>query len=157
MIRPARPDDAGQIEAFWTPMVRDTTVTFTTEVKSVAEIAALADGPDPFLVWDDGGTVLGLVRSFPFRSGPGYAGCVEHTVILAPAAAGRGIGRALMAALCEAAKAQGKHVMIACVSAENAAGVAFHEAVGFTPVGRMPGVGTKFGRFIDLVILQKHL
>ena len=154
-IRPARPQDAAAIAAFWTPMVRDTTVTFTPEAKSVPEIAALAAGPDPFLVAEEDGAVLGFARCFAFRAGPGYAGCVEHTIILAPSAQGCGIGRQLLSALVARARAEGRHAMIAAISGENAAGLAFHAAMGFAPVGVLPKVGTKFGRRIDLHLMQK--
>ncbi len=60
-------------------------------------------------------------------------------------------------ALFETARAQGRHEMMACISGENPGSIRFHESVGFVRVGLLPGVGKKFGRRIDLIILQKHL
>ena len=82
---------------------------------------------------------------------------MEHTVILSARAQGRGVGRALMSAIEDHARASGVHVMMAGVSAENPDGVAFHKAVGYAQVARIPQVGRKFGRWMDLVLLQKLL
>jgi phosphinothricin acetyltransferase len=62
-----------------------------------------------------------------------------------------------MEALCDHATAAGKHSMFAGCSAENAGAVAFHARMGFAEVARLPEVGFKFGRWIDLVLLQKRL
>jgi L-amino acid N-acyltransferase len=157
MIRPARPEDASAIGAIWNPCIRDTTVTFTPVEKSDAEIAALTTAPHAFFVWDDGKRILGFARYFQFRAGPGYARSAEHTILLHPDGNGRGIGRALMTAILDHAGSAGFGTMIAAVSAENAAGRAFHAALGFTEVGHVPSVGWKFGRWIDLILLQKRL
>ncbi len=157
MIRPARPSDAANLHAIWTPVIRETTSIFHTTERSEEEIAALTQGADPFLVWDDGARVLGFARCFPFRAGNGYTRTVEHTILLAPDAQGRGLGRQLIDALAEAARAQDKHTMIGAISAENAAGLAFHAACGFREHGRLPEVGYKFGRWLDLVLMGRRL
>ena len=156
MIRPAVPSDAAALHAIWTPVIRETTHIFHSTERSKEEIAALTEGPDPFLVWDEGG-VQGFARCFPFRAGNGYTATVEHTILLAPQAQGRGIGRALIDALARAAAEQGKHTMWGAISAENAGGIAFHEACGFTVHGRLPEVGRKFGRWLDLVLMGRRL
>ncbi len=157
MIRPAAPGDAAGLHAIWTPVIRMTTFIFHTTERSEEEIAGLTRGADPFLVWDDGGQVLGFARCFPFRAGNGYVRTVEHTILLAPGAQGRGIGRRLIDALAEVAAVQGKHMMIGAISAENAAGIAFHAACGFQEHGRLPEVGYKFGRWLDLVLMGRRL
>ena len=157
MIRPATAADAPGIAAIWTPVIRDTTITFNPVLKSEAEIAALTEGADPFLVWEEAGQILGFARYFQFRGGLGYLHTVEHTILLHPGGQGRGGGRALMVALCDRARAAGKHSMFAGVSVENVAGLAFHAAIGFDTVARLPEVGFKFGRWIDLVLMQNRL
>ena len=162
LVRPARPADAPAILGFWNPIVRETTVTFASDEKTEAGLLATfaerrAGGHEFFVAEDAAGRVIGLATYAQFRGGNGYARAMEHTIILAPEARGRGAGRALMAAVEDHARARGAHSMIAAVSAENAAGIAFHAAVGYPEVARIPEVGFKFGRWLDLVIMQKML
>ncbi|MFX0541381.1 GNAT family N-acetyltransferase [Roseovarius sp. S4756] len=86
------------------------------------------------------------------RKGPGYAHSAEHTIVLAPEARRRGAARALTSALEERAQALGVYVLVAGVAGENSSGIAFHEALSFAEVGRMPQVGRKFGRWMDLAL-----
>lgn len=67
---------------------------------------------------------------------------------------GRGIGRALLEELIARARTRGAHVMVAGVESGNAGSIALHERLGFVEVGRMPQVGAKFGRWLDLTFLQ---
>lgn len=157
-IRQAAPQDAEPIVELLRPIVRDTTITFTTTEKTAEMVRAEIKERGPayqVAVFD--GVVVGFATFFPFRSGPGYARTQEHTIILSPKAHGKGLGKALMDRLCDVARDQGVHSLIAGVSGENAAGLAFHAAVGFKETTRLPEVGYKFGRYIDLVLMQKFL
>ena len=158
IVRAAREEDAPAIVALWNSFVRDSAVTFTTAEKSVEGIAAdIAMRGPAFQVAVDDDTFLGFATYFPFRNGPGYAYTTEHSIMLNPAARGRGAGRALMAALEDVARSEGVHSLFAGVSGENPEGVAFHAALGFTEVARLPEVGRKFDRWMDLVLMQKRL
>lgn len=158
-IRPVRPEDHAAIAAIWNPLIRETTVTFHSVERDAGAVGAYVDqrrgaGRE---VWAavEGQAVLGFASYDQFRSGNGYAHAMEHTVILAPAAWGRGVGRALMQAVEAHAAVRGAHVMIAAVDADNAAGRAFHAALGYVQTGYMPETGRKFGRWLDLVLMQK--
>jgi phosphinothricin acetyltransferase len=108
----------------------------------------------------DGGAVIGFAAYGGFRDTtlwPGYRFTVESSVHVVEGHHGRGVGRALMTALVEHAAAAGLHVMVAAVDGENAGSVEFHRAIGFVEVGRMPEIGRKFGRWLDLVLLQRVL
>jgi L-amino acid N-acyltransferase YncA len=157
MIRPAEPSDAPAIAAIWNHYILHTAVTFNPVAKPAEEVAALTRAPHAFLVTEEAGRILGFARHVQFRTGQGYARAAEHTILLDPAATGRGHGRALLAAILEDAAARGIGAMIAGVSAENAAGLAFHAAMGFATVGHLPAVGWKDGRWLDLVLMQKRL
>ncbi|MBU8537270.1 GNAT family N-acetyltransferase [Falsiroseomonas tokyonensis] len=111
----------------------------------------------PVLVARRGDTVLGFASYGPFRPFAGYDATVEHSVYVDPAAHRQGIGAALLAALEAQARAQGRHVMVGAVEAGNAGSIALHLRAGFVETGRMPEVGRKFGRWLDLVLLQKRL
>jgi phosphinothricin acetyltransferase len=159
-IRPAAKDDITPLLSIWNQIIRDTTVTFSSEEKSADGLAALiaerlAAGREFFVAEEDG--LLGFASYVQFRGGNGYRHAMEHTVILAPGGWGRGVGRALMIAVEDHARSAGHHTMHAGVSGENTAGIAFHQRVGYVEVGRVPEAGYKFGRWLDLVLLQKRL
>jgi L-amino acid N-acyltransferase len=161
LIRDVRAADAAAIAAIWNPIIRDTDITFTSVEKTEAGIAALiADrlsAGDAFLVAGSDGGLVGFASYCQFRAGPGYARTMEHTIILAPAARGRGIGHALMTALVEHAQGRGVRSLIGGLSGTNRSAIGFHARAGFVEVGRIPEAGWKFGRFHDLVLMQKML
>jgi len=150
--------DIAPILEIWNPLIRDTSVTFTSFEKTHDGLAAdIAARGTAFLVAEEAGALMGFASYGTFRGGPGYVHTAEHTVIVAPSAQGRGAGRALMHALEDQARAEGIHVLVAGVSAENVSAIAFHRAIGFAEAGRLPEVGRKFGRWMDLVFLQKRV
>ncbi|KPA22119.1 N-acyltransferase YncA [Shimia sp. SK013] len=158
ILRTAQSGDVAAVAAIWNREIRDGVSTFTTAEKSeaalVAEIAARGDA---FMVAEEADEVLGFATFFQFRGGPGYAQTMEYTIHLDPSARGRGVGRQLLAALEDRARGAGVHVLVAGISGENTAGLGFHEKMGFSQVARMPEVGRKFGRWMDLVLMQKML
>ncbi|MEI4486805.1 N-acetyltransferase family protein [Frigidibacter sp. MR17.14] len=161
-IRQATAADTPAICDYWNPLIRDTIVTFSSEERTPEGLAATIDERAakgwPFLLGvDAGGTILGHVTYAQFRAGNGYVHTMEHTVILSPAAQGRGIGRALMAALEAHGRAAGVHLMVGGVSAGNAAGLGFHRALGYVEAGRVAQAGRKFDAWHDLVLMQKIL
>lgn len=158
MIRPAKPADADAICRVWNPLIANTSTTFTTAQKTPEDIeTTLSARAGAFWVAESDQKIVGFATYFAFRSGPGYARTKEHSINLAPAAQGLGIGRALMHTLENHAKTQGVHSLWAGISAENPAGVAFHEKIGFQHIARLPEVGFKFDRWMDLVLMQKIL
>jgi len=161
MIREAHGGDAAAVAALWNPIIRDTVVTFNpvekTSEEVAATIAARQSEGHPFLVATDAGQILGFASYFQFRAGKGYARSMEHSINLSPQARGKGLGRALMAALEDHARARGMRMLIGAVTASNTESIIFHQALGFSEVGRIPDAGWKFGRFHDLVFMQKLL
>ncbi|MCL1627443.1 N-acetyltransferase family protein [Roseibaca sp. V10] len=160
-IRPATAQDASAICALWNPIIRDTVITFNPVERSAQEVADMIAtrqaGPGAFFVAEDGGALLGFASYAQFRAGLGYARCMEHTINLAPAARGQGLGPKLMVTLEDHARAAGHHVMVAAITGSNDASVRFHAALGYLHVGTMPQVGWKFDAFHDLVLMQKTL
>ena len=160
-IRHARPEDASAIAAVWNPVILHTAATFNGVARTAEDIAGMmaaraADG-DPWLVAEDSEGLLGFASFTRFRPGIGYAHTMEHTIILADRATGRGLGPRLMAELVDAARARGAHSLIAAISAENDPAIAFHARCGFVEVGRIPEAGRKFDRWLDLVLMQLRL
>lgn len=112
----------------------------------------------PVLVASDGaGGVAGFASFGDFRPWPGYRHTVEHSVYVRADCRGQGLGTALIEPLLTLAAALGKHVMVAGIDAANPASLRLHDKLGFTRVGRMHEVGCKFGRWLDLVFMQRIL
>ena len=111
----------------------------------------------PVLVASGADGVLGFASFGDFRPWPGYRFTIEHTVHVRRECRGQGVGSALMHPLMERAAELGKHVMIAGVDAENGPSLRFHERLGFERVAHFRQVGFKFGRWLDLVFLQRLL
>ncbi len=161
MIRAAGEQDIPGILAVWNAMIRDTVITFNPVEKSADDLVQfLADkaiAGHAVLVAVAGDAVLGFATYGQFRGGVGYQHTVEHSIMLAPAARGRGMGRGLLTAIEDHARAGGAHSIFAGVSAGNPPGVAFHAALGYVQVAVLPQVGRKFGKWWDLVLMQKFL
>ena len=111
----------------------------------------------PVLVLSDSGGIAGFSTFGDFRSWPGYRYTVEHTVHVRADCRGRGIGRTLLEALFPRAAALGKHVMIAGIDAANEASIRFHARLGFVQCAHLREVGFKFGRWLDLVLMQRWI
>jgi len=160
-IRPATSDDCNAICAIWNPVIRDSDATFDSVEKTpeilMADLAARQRAGHPFLVVCDGHGIAGFATFGRFRASVGYRHTMEHTIILAPHARGRGRGRALLERLEGQARAAGAHSMFAGISHVNMGAIAFHGALGYRQVARLPEVGFKFDRWYDLVLMQKML
>lgn len=161
MIRPADLRDAENLAQLWNPWIKDSAVTFNPRVKTAEDIAEIIQSRQAlghvFLVAEEASQLLGFATYAQFRGGEGYARSMEHTIILHAHARGKGIGRRLMTAIEDHARAAGHRLMIGAVSGENPKGRAFHEAMGYQIYGIIPDAGWKFGRYMDLWLLGKRL
>ncbi|MDO5623691.1 MAG: GNAT family N-acetyltransferase [Pseudomonadota bacterium] len=119
---------------------------------------AKAAGGFPVIGAVDGrGTLMGFASYGTWRAFAAYKYSVEHSVYVHQAHRGKGLARALMQALIEAARAQGKHMMVGAIDADNAASIALHTALGFTHAGTVRQAGFKFGRWLDVAFYQRVL
>lgn len=161
-LRTATPADAKAIEAIMAPVIADTTATFTSIERSEADWAALISERQAqgraFYVAEVDGQVAGYATYDQFRPGSdGYRFTMEHSVYLSDAAQGQGFGRILLIAIEEHARVAGHKSMIGVIDGDNAASIAFHDALGYKEVGRIAQSGYKFDRFLDAVFMQKML
>jgi L-amino acid N-acyltransferase len=163
-IRPARPGDVGALTALANALLWSTTNEWTDTPYSVDDRARWlrdqGEAGNPVLVADDGGAVVGWASYGDFRDTnrwPGYRCTAEHTIHVAEDQWGRGIGRLLLSELADRAQRSGKRVLVAGIDSANAGSIAFHARMGFVEVARMPGVGEKGGRRLDLVLMQLDL
>ncbi|MFT4098196.1 MAG: GNAT family N-acetyltransferase [Rhodoblastus sp.] len=160
-IRDATQADAAAICAIYNHAVRETTAIWNdVEVDAANRAAWLAERQGagfPVIVAESEGVVRGYATYGPFRPHDGYRFTVENSVYVAASAQGGGIGRALMTALVDRAQRAGLHVMVAGIEAENAGSIRLHAGLGFSEVGRLTQAGTKFGRWLDLLFMQRTL
>jgi phosphinothricin acetyltransferase len=106
---------------------------------------------------DEHGVLLGFASYGPFRAWPAYKYSVEHSLYVAATHRGQGIGRILLTAIIERARAQDYHNLIAGIDADNAASIALHRRSGFEPCGTIRHAGFKFNRWLDLQFYQRLL
>jgi phosphinothricin acetyltransferase len=160
-IRLARPGDAEAVRAIYNTEVTGSTVTFDIEPRSHAQQVAWIErhqGVHPAVVAvDQAGEVAGFGSLSPFRDRAAYATTVEDSVYVAGNRRGEGVGRLLLDELVLLATRQGFHTVIARSSGDNEPSIAMHRACGFVLVGVEREVGRKFGRWIDVAVLQRML
>jgi phosphinothricin acetyltransferase len=162
LIRPSTALDLEAIAAIYAWHVLNGTGTFEIEPPGAAEMArrraeVLALGL-PWLVVESDGRVQGYAYAGPFRPRPAYRFCLEDSVYLASEAAGRGLGRLLLAELLARCEAGGARQMLAVIGdSNNAASIGVHRALGFAHVGTMQAAGWKFERWLDVVVMQRSL
>src|ERR1039458_6073176 len=159
-IRPAKTSDIPAITRIYAHAVEHGTASFELtppdEVEIARRMSDLTGKGYPYLAGEIDGALAGYAYAGPYRARPAYRLTVEDSVYIAPATHRRGIGRALLAALIEAAAARDFRQMIAVIgdSTRQAASIGLHEALGFRHVGILQDVGFKHGRWLDSVLMQ---
>lgn len=157
-IRDAETADLEAITAIYNDAVVHTTSIWNEDAVDLADRTAwFADRTArgyPVIVAVDGSAVLGYATFGDWRPHSGYRHTVEHSVYVRDGERGRGIGKALMLELIHRARSLGKHVMVAAVESSNTGSIIMHKRLDFLQVGRMPQVGAKFDRWLDLTFLQ---
>jgi len=160
-LRDATPSDAAGIASIWSAIIRDTTISFSPTERSHAEVTALIlerqTSGLAFKVADVDGQVAGFATYSQFRSGQGYARCMEHTIHAASRYRGVGVGRILLNAVEDHARQHDYRMMIGAITASNTGSIVFHSAMGYRTYGHIPFAGWKFGQFHDLVLMGKDL
>lgn len=161
-IRPSQSGDIAQITAIYAHHVLHGTGTFETDCPSLEEMARRRDDVLaknlPFLVLVQGGRMLGYAYCNWFKPRPAYRYSAEDSIYLHPEAVGRGLGRALLAELCSQAERSGVRKMMAVIGdSSNMASIGVHRSLDFKPVGVLRSCGWKFGRWLDVVLMDKAL
>ena len=159
-VRLARPDDAEAIRAIYNAEVTGSTVTFDLEPRTLDEQRAWIaghQGAHPAVVAVEGAVVAGFGSLSPFRDRPAYSTTVEDSLYVEASWRARGVGRLLLGELVVLARTRGFHTVIGRASGDNAPSIALHQSCGFALVGVEREVGRKFGRWIDVAVLQLML
>ena len=159
-MRLARPTDAEATRAIYNAEVTTTTVTFDLVPRSLEEQLAWLEshaGAHPAVVAADGAEVVGFGSLSPYRSRPAYATTVEDSVYVRADRRGEGFGGAILSELVALATIGGFHSVIARIVGGHQASIALHRSCAFDTVGVEREVGRKFGRWLDVVVMQRLL
>ncbi len=153
--------DAETLRGIYNVEVVESTVTFDLVPRTLAEQIAWIDehtGGHPALVAEDGdGVVVGFASLSPYRPRPAYAPSVEDSVYVDRERRAHGIGKLLLNDLVELARDHGFHSVIARIVGGHETSIALHHACGFEEIGCEREVGRKFGRWLDVVLMQRML
>lgn len=159
-VRLATLDDAEGIRAIYNREVLEGTATFDLRARSLEEQRlwlSERSGAHAVMVAVEGDEVVGFGSLSAYRNRPAYSTTVEDSVYVAPGHQGKGIGRALLEALVDAAELRGFHTVIGRIAGGNEASIALHQRCGFEVVGVEREVGRKFRRWLDVTIVQRVL
>jgi len=161
-IRPVREADLAEIQGIYAHHVQHGTGSFEEVPPSVEEIAdrvAHVTGQGwPWLVADDATGVLGYSYLTRFRPRAAFRYCAENAVYVRPDVRGQGVGKILVAHLIEAATAAGFRQMVAVIGdSDNVGSIGVHASLGFQRTGTLRAAGWKFGRWLDVVYMQRAL
>ncbi len=161
-IRDAEAVDLPEIQGIYAHHVLNGTGTFEEVPPSVEEIAerlaAVAAAGGVWLVGSDATGVLGYAYYAPFRSRSAYRFCAEDAVYVRPDVRGQGVGKALVGRLLERAEAAGIRQMVAVIGdSENVGSIGVHASLGFARAGILRAAGLKFGRWLDVIFMQRSL
>ena len=159
-IRLATDADLSAVHDIYNHYVICSTCTYQTEVEplSVRQAWFAARGPEhPVTVAELDGAVVGWGALSRFHPRAAYGRTVENAVYVRPDRHRRGVGGALLADLISRGAALGHHTVVALVDAEQDGSLALHERHGFEPAGRLRQAGFKFGKWLDVVYLQRML
>ena len=160
MIRPATEKDVPEILEIYAPYVENTTVSFEYDVpcrRSFLQRFYDITAQYPWLVWEEGGRILGYAYASAPYSRAAFAWCAEPSIYLREEAKGKGIGKKLYTVLEKLLELQGYHMLYALITAENTASIRFHEKNGYKFSVEFPNCGYKFGRWLGLVWMEKSI
>lgn len=166
-IRIVTPDDAGQLLDIYTPYVLHTAITFEYQPPTIEEFAQRIQKTlthFPYLAAVQDGEILGYVYASPFHDRPAYDWAVETSIYIRSDCKRMGLGRKLHQALEDVLREQGILNMNACIAYPQTEdeyltrdSVHFHSRLGYRMVGQFSQCGYKFGRWYDMVWMEKHI
>jgi len=149
--------DAEAIRRIYNIEVLGSTVTFDLVARTLGEQRAwMAEhrGAYPVVVAVEDGEVIGFASLSPYRPRPAYSTSVEDSVYVERSHRGAGVGSALLGEALRLARAHGFHAVMARIVGDHAASIALHRSHGFELVGVEREIGRKFGRWLDVALMQ---
>jgi len=157
-VRDAMLDDLPAITDIYNEAIRKTVATFDTEPKTSDEQKTwfLDHGAkNPIIVAEESGKIIGWASLSKWSDRCAYSDAAEISLYVTEGHQGKGIGRRLLQEVLKKGRKAGLHTVLARIAEGNATSVHLHEAMGFEHVGVMKEVGRKFGRLLDVYLMQK--
>jgi L-amino acid N-acyltransferase YncA len=159
-LRPAERHDAEAIRAIYNREVLESTVTFDMVPRTLDDQVRWIDehsGGHPAVVAVRDDVLVGFGSLSPYRSRPAYSTSVEDSVYVDAAVRGTGVGRALVEELVRLGQLHGFHAVFARIVGGHTASIELHRRCGFWEVGVEREVGRKFGKWLDVMVMQRLL
>ena len=159
-LRLARNEDTEAIRAIYNNEVSSGTATFDLSPRTLdeqREWMTERSGAHVVLVAESNGEIVGFGSLSRYMKRPAYSTTVENSVYVHPENQGQGVGEALLTKLVDLAAEHGFHTIIARIGSESEGSIGLHRKVGFEEMGREREIGRKFGRWLDVVIMQRFL
>jgi phosphinothricin acetyltransferase len=162
ILRDSRDTDISGISAIYQHAVRTGTASFELDPPALDEMTrrrqTILGGGFPYLVAERANQIVGYAYASTYRARPGYRFTVENSVYVAPDQQGRGIGKTLLTELVQRCETDGHRLIVAVIGdSDNKASIALHGSCGFTHAGILRGVGWKFDRWLDSVLMVRAL
>lgn len=160
MTRKVRLADASEIADIYNVYVEETTVSFETDpvdVEQMRQRVIDVSSEFPYLVYEIDGKIVGYAYAHRWKERAAYSNTLETTIYVDRKMKHCGIGTELMHELVEECRRRNFHVLIACITGENLASMAFHKRLGFKEVSHFHDVGKKFGRWLDVIDMELQL
>jgi phosphinothricin acetyltransferase len=152
----------GEVTRIYAHHVRNGLASFELDPPDVAEMVrrrsqVLQHGL-PYIVAGTANEIAGYAYAAPYRQRPAYRYTIENSVYVRPRQIRRGIGRKLLGSLLEECEKRGFRQVVAVIGdSANHASIGLHRELGFREVGTFRSVGFKFGRWVDIVVMQREL
>jgi L-amino acid N-acyltransferase YncA len=157
-LRSARMEDLDSITDIYNEAIIKTAATFDTELKTADDQKKWFDdhgSKNPILVAELNGVIVGWASLNKWSDRCAYSDTAEISLYVREDHQGKGIGRRLIESIIEEGKSAGLHTIIARITEGNESSIHLHRSVGFTPIGTMKEVGKKFGKRLDVFLMQK--
>ncbi|MFF8382235.1 GNAT family N-acetyltransferase [Streptomyces kanasensis] len=156
MIVPLTAEHADQVLAIYQAGIDEGDATFETTAPTWEAFATTRPPEHRFAALDGSGRVLGWVAATKVSDRCAYAGVVEHSVYVHPAARGRGVASTLLGALIDATERAGIWTIQSGVFPENSASLAVHRRAGFRVVGTRERIGRHHGVWRDVILVERR-
>jgi phosphinothricin acetyltransferase len=160
LVRTAVLDDAEALRRIYNVEVLGSTVTFDLVARTAADQVEWMEshaGVYPVIVAEDEGEVIGFASLSPYRPRPAYSTTVEDSIYVTATHRGQGIGKLMLGELVALGKSHGFHSIIGRIVGDHSASIALHKSCGFELVGIEREVGRKFGKWLDVAVMQRLL